>query len=76
MKTDNGKTIISSSPLSKANLLDSYILTKSEYQQFVLSNIPGSIKELKLLWRGSSHGWLRKDFHDRCDSKGPTITLF
>ena len=28
-----------------------------------------------LLYRGSTHGWHLKDFHLRCDSKGPTLTL-
>ena len=29
-----------------------------------------------LLYRGSKDGWKYKDFHDRCDGKGGTITLF
>ncbi len=29
-----------------------------------------------MLYRGSLHGWNAKDFHDRCDNKGPTISLF
>ncbi len=29
-----------------------------------------------LLFRGSEHGWMLKDFHSRCDNKSPTITLF
>ncbi len=29
-----------------------------------------------LLYRGSQDGWNYKNFHDRCDNKGPTITLF
>ena len=29
-----------------------------------------------LLYRGSIHGWKFKDFHSRCDYKGPTISLF
>ncbi len=29
-----------------------------------------------LLFRGSEHGWNNKDFHSRCDKKGPTISLF
>ena len=29
-----------------------------------------------LLFRGSEHGWMAKDFHSRCDKKGPTISLF
>lgn len=29
-----------------------------------------------LLFRGSQHGWKTKDFHSRCDKKGPTISLF
>ena len=29
-----------------------------------------------LLYSGSLHGWKAKDFHIRCDDKGPTINLF
>jgi hypothetical protein len=29
-----------------------------------------------LLFRGSEHGWNPKDFHSRCDNKGPTIILY
>jgi hypothetical protein len=29
-----------------------------------------------LLFRGSRDGWKGKDFHSRCDSKGPTISLY
>jgi hypothetical protein len=29
-----------------------------------------------LLYSGSIHGWEAKDFHSRCDGKGPTISLF
>ena len=29
-----------------------------------------------LLYRGSDHGWTAKDFHLRCDHKGPIICLY
>jgi hypothetical protein len=29
-----------------------------------------------LLYSGHLHGWNVKDFHDRCDSKGRTVSLF
>ena len=29
-----------------------------------------------LLFCGSLHGWKAKDFHSRCDNKGPSISLF
>ncbi len=29
-----------------------------------------------LLFNGSAHGWMTKDFHSHCDNKGPTISLF
>ena len=28
------------------------------------------------LYRASEDGWMHKDFHSRCDNKGPTISLF
>ena len=30
---------------------------------------------LELLYRGSINGFKVKDFHDRCDDKGPTLTV-
>ena len=30
----------------------------------------------KMIYRGSEHGFMAKDFHSRCDGKGPTISLF
>ena len=32
-------------------------------------------KKMKLLYRGSRDGALSKDFHKKCDNKGPTVTL-
>lgn len=29
-----------------------------------------------LLYSGSIHGWRAKNFHERCDGKGPTLSLF
>ena len=29
-----------------------------------------------ILYRGSEHGWYYKDFHSRCDKRGPTMCLF
>ena len=29
-----------------------------------------------MVYRGSIHGFKAKDFHDQCDRKGPTISLF
>ena len=29
-----------------------------------------------MLYRGSRDGFTYKAFHDRCDGKGPTISLF
>jgi TLD len=32
--------------------------------------------ETELIYLGSQHGFTYKDFHDRADKKGPTISLF
>ncbi len=31
--------------------------------------------ETELLYRGSTHGFAAKDFHARCDNKGPNISI-
>ena len=28
-----------------------------------------------LCWRASQHGWTSSEFHNRCDNKGPTVTI-
>jgi hypothetical protein len=40
---------------------------------YLLGNKPVT---LTLLYSGHLHGWNNKDFHDRCDSKGRTVSLF
>lgn len=31
--------------------------------------------KLKLIYKSSKHGYTSKDFHTRCDNKGPTVTV-
>jgi len=31
--------------------------------------------KMSLLYRATRDGWEEKDFHQRCDNQGPTITL-
>ena len=31
---------------------------------------------VRLVYRGSLHGWMRKDFYDRCDMSGSVMLLF
>ena len=40
---------------------------------YVESLLPGF--SFTLLYRGSRDGWRPKDFHDRCDNKGATVTV-
>ena len=39
-------------------------------------SILGAGKQLQLLYRMSRDGAMAKDFHSRCDFKGPTVSLF
>jgi hypothetical protein len=74
---------------AKSKLTDSEILTMIEnfltnskcatenQQKEFLSKLLGNKKLVTyMLYRGSEHGWKWKNFHDRCDNKGPTISLF
>ncbi len=43
-----------------------------------MNNIPKfnmSTSKIVLLYSGSVNGWMRKDFHDHCDNKGPTVSI-
>lgn len=41
----------------------------------MIQNIFKDQKEFRLLYRASRDGFNHSDFHDRCDDKGPTITI-
>ena len=51
----------------------SLILEKLGQISFVENLLPGW--SFTLLYRGSRDGWKNKDFHDRCDNKGATVTV-
>jgi nitrite reductase/ring-hydroxylating ferredoxin subunit len=57
-------------------LENSKCATEKIQKQYLLK-ILGNKKILAvLLYSGSIHGWMYKDFHSRCDKKGPTVSLF
>ena len=50
---------------------------KTKQQHVYLADVlPEDATGLELLYRGSDHGWEKKDFHSRCDGKGPTVMIF
>ena len=53
----------------------SVIVLKSYLKQWVVDHMPMKVLTLKLLYRGSKHGWEASKFHELCDEKGPTITV-
>lgn len=53
--------------------LDSAILQSDDLVTYVQSLLPG--KRFSLLYRSSRDGWKFKDFHSKCDKKGPTLSL-
>ena len=58
--------------------IDSAILNESkkreEFIQIILEW--SGYKSMELIYRGTRNGSSAKDFHNKCDDKGPTITLF
>ena len=57
---------------------DSIILKESNRKDEFLKNIYvwSGCKGLELIYRGSRDGLTSKDFHNKCDNKGPTICLY
>ena len=45
-----------------------------DYQQQVITWLGGQF-QWRLCYRASIHGWSAQNFHTRCDSKGPTVTI-
>ena len=58
--------------------IDSLILAQSNRTEEFLKKIYEwtGYNDMELLYRGSRDGSTSKDFHDRCDNKGPTICLY
>ena len=56
---------------------DSNILKESKRENELLNKLYewSGGKKLELLFRGTRDGMTCKDFHNKCDNKGPTITL-
>ena len=64
--------------LTTKNAIDSNILSNSDKKNEFLEKIYewSGCKSLELLYRGTRDGMYSKNFHEKCDDKGPTITLF
>ena len=45
-----------------------------EYVEQVVEWLGGHV-QWRLCYRASVHGWSSKNFHTRCDNKGPTVTI-
>jgi TLD len=57
-------------------LANSKCATEKEQREYLLKLLGNKRLVTYMLYRGSEHGWKIKDFHSRCDNKGPTISLF
>lgn len=64
--------------ITTRNSIDSKILSNSSKKNEYLKKIYewSEYKSMKLLYRGTKDGMFSKNFHEKCDDKGPTITLF
>ena len=54
---------------------DSVILTSEQDREKMLNLLNKKIMNVELLYRGTRDGDNAKNFHEKCDNKGPTITL-
>ncbi len=57
-------------------LANSKCATENQQKEYLRKLLGNKRFITYMLYRGSDHGWKYKDFHDRCDNKGPTISLF
>jgi len=53
----------------------SQILSAEAHRQILVWLDTGAATKLELLYRASYDGWEGRDFHLRCDNKGPTVTV-
>jgi len=54
---------------------DSTILTNEKNRNTIYNMLNKKIKNATLLYRGTRDGDRAKNFHEKCDNKGPTLTL-
>ena len=56
---------------------ESIVLTNNDQVCFLTREIPNFsfATKVTLIYRATRDGWYFKDFHNKCDKKGPTITL-
>ena len=57
-------------------LENSKVATENHHKEYLHKLLGNKRFITYMLYRGSDHGWKYKHFHDRCDNKGPTISLF
>jgi nitrite reductase/ring-hydroxylating ferredoxin subunit len=57
-------------------LIESSCVGNDEEKEYLYKLLGNKKFVTILLYCGSIHGWTAKDFHSRCDRKGPTISLF
>ncbi len=57
-------------------LTNSKVATENKQKEYLRKLLGNKRFVTYMLYRGSDHGWECKDFHSRCDNKGPTISLF
>jgi len=57
-------------------LVNSKCVTEKQQKEYLMKLLRNKKFITALLFRGSEHGWTARDFHSRCDKKGPTISLF
>ena len=57
-------------------LMKSRCVSDDQQKQYLIMLLGNKRLVTTLLYRASEHGWQGKDFHDRCDQKGATLSLF
>jgi hypothetical protein len=57
-------------------LANSKCATENQQKEYLRKLLGNKRFVTYMLYRGSEHGWNCINFHNRCDNKGPTISLF
>lgn len=56
--------------------MNSRCATEDKEKEFLIELLGNKEFPTKLVYCGSINGWNFKNFHDCCDGKGPTVSLF
>ena len=49
--------------------------SKDEWIRFLIKSLGPHLIDVQMIYNAREDGWKAKDFHKKCDRKGPTVSI-